>query len=46
MESFAASKWDRVIKHTIDYHKQHVDSYNNEIAQQSGQDTWYGFMSP
>ena len=46
MERFAASKWDRVIKHTIDYHKQHVDSYNNEIAQQRGQETWYGFMSP
>ena len=50
MGSFAASKWDRVIKHTIDYqheqHKQHVDSYNNEIAQQRGQETWYGFMSP
>ena len=37
MGSFAASKWDQVIKHTIDYHKQHVDSYNNEIAQQRGQ---------
>ena len=46
MGSFAAPKWDQVIKHTIDYHKQHVDSYNNEITQQMGQETWYGFMGP
>ena len=46
MGSFAAPKWDRFIKQTIDYHKQYVDSYKNEIAQQMGQETWYGFMSP
>ena len=45
MGSFAAPKWDPFIKQTIDYHKQYVHSYNIEIAQQRGQETWYGFMS-
>ena len=46
MESFADSKWDWLIRHAIDYHKQRVISYNNEMAQQRGQETWYGFMGP